>query len=591
MASKRSCSLKISSPYPCRTMDHHKEESADLLSPSESNDGPSFPASATWSEAGISSPSATLVEPPFNTPQRIRLGGTPGVIAGLLFGAALTALLHHVYLFILRGRTVSGQFWIKNSSNVLSTLVQWLCMGSVSVSLTQLIWWLLRRRPFTILQLNHLFGLPDPLRILHLASSRRLWSAIPVITMATLLQAFALVSILAPNSLEVGSASPQNTTISVPTIFFSKAHIYDELNAQAGPAYYGYPSASLQKVLDRALQSDTLIGWNAPAGCGTACNYTIQYPAPALRCTELSPDEANTMLFNSDLPAAYNATVIQVDGGLKWSTCMSMAWRTYHAGEKVTSAASGANCSIYNTTQQAVISFVNNTGMISPSILSYADPVMFDWDTFYSNGPTPEIVSAFSYMSVVTWLYTQLSGVVPSTFPMNMPASCPASASLGSSNVISTNLFSVNESAGTFTPNRENMSSALEQILVNVTVALITSMGHTTMANASVVQDQLVWVYHGQRLWIIYATALAVTATCGAIGVACMLKDGEGNDLAFWDIVRATRNSELDAVVEGDKRGDAGKDTMLQYAAQGKDSDTNTSGVFVLARSPHEESS
>ncbi len=120
------------------TMDHDKEERDDLLPPSGSNDGPSFPVSVTWSEARHSSSSATLVQSP-STARRLRLGGTPGVVAGLLFGAALTAVLHHVYLFVLRGRTVSDQFWIKNSSNALSMLVQWLCMGSVSVSLTQLV--------------------------------------------------------------------------------------------------------------------------------------------------------------------------------------------------------------------------------------------------------------------------------------------------------------------------------------------------------------------------------------------------------------------------------------------------------------------
>ncbi len=119
-------------------MDCNKEERDDLLLPSGSNDDLSFPSTATWSEVGHSSSSATLVEPP-PIARWIRLGGTPGVIAGLLFGAALTAVLHHIYLFILRGRTVSDQFWIKNSSNVLSMLVWWLCMGSVSVSLTQLV--------------------------------------------------------------------------------------------------------------------------------------------------------------------------------------------------------------------------------------------------------------------------------------------------------------------------------------------------------------------------------------------------------------------------------------------------------------------
>ncbi len=61
--------------------------------------------------------------------------------------------------------------------------------------------------------------------------------------------------------------------------------------------------------------------------------------------------------------------------------------------------------------------------------------------------------------------------------------------------------------------------------------------------------------------------------------------------MTFWDIVRTTRSSDLNAVVEGEKLGDAGKDTMLQYAVQGKDPDRNTSGVFVLARSRHKGSS
>ncbi|PBK64997.1 hypothetical protein ARMSODRAFT_1022702 [Armillaria solidipes] len=562
-------------------MDHHKDERADLLPPSGINDDPTFPASATWSEARHSSSSATPValQP---TTRQIRLGGTPGVIAGLLLGAALTAVLHHVYLFILRGRTVSAQFWIKNSSNALSTLVQWLCMGSVSVSLTQLIWWLLRRRSFTILQLNHLFGLPSPFRILRLALSKRLWNVIPVITMATLLQAFALVSILAPNSLEVGSASPKNTTISVPTIFFSKAHLYDENNMI-------YPLTSWQKVLGRALQSDALIGWNAPVGCGSECNYTIQYPAPALRCTELSPDEVNAMLPGTDEidPTVYNARSNLTDPIT--GANITMAWRTYEADGKITAA--GACCSLYNTTQQAVVSFVNNTGMISPSIISYGDLTKFsdsDLSDTLQDHPQTESASRLSYLGVASWLYSQLTGSITYTLP-NLTKVAPDWDP--STNLMSSNLFSVNETARTFAPNCENVSSALEQILVNATVALITSMGHTTMANASVAQDQLVWVYHGQRLWIIYATALASTATCGAVALACMLRDGEESDLTFWDIVQATRNSELDALVERKKCGDAGNDTVLQYAVQGKDSDPNTSGVFVLARSRHEESS
>ncbi|SJL15175.1 uncharacterized protein ARMOST_18661 [Armillaria ostoyae] len=568
-------------------MDRHREEITDLLTPSGSNDDLS-PPTREKSETNLSSSSATLVESPLTPAQRIRLRGTPAVIAGLLLGAALTAVLHHVYLSKLRGRTVSGQFWIKNSSNALSTLVQWLCMGSVSLSLTQLIWYLLRRRPFTVLQINHLFGLPDPLRILRLASSRRLWNAIPVIIMATLLQAFVLVSILAPNSLEVGSASPQNTTISVPTALFNKP--IDAFDCSLTP------SGDWEKVLDRALQSETLMGWNAPAGCGTACNYTIQYSAPALRCTELAIDEANTMLPIQDIynKTVYNAT--NSPGG--HIEPMSIAWRTFDTNGK--STISGTRCALWNTTQQSVVSFANNTGMISPNITSYNNPVNTDpevfldeacFDSWESSNVTS--VSLYTYALVGSWLFDQLHGAlicITEYSPRNGPLSYCDPSLDSQFNLATNNLFSLNETTGTLTPNSQNVSSALEQILVNLTVAMITHWDQTTMVNASVVQDQLVWVYHIQRLWIIYATALAVTAACGAVGFACILKNGEDRDLTFWDIVQATRNSELDAVVDGEKRRDVGESTMLQYAVQGRDLEANTSGVFILARPPRKGS-
>ncbi|KAG7439750.1 uncharacterized protein BT62DRAFT_1036690 [Guyanagaster necrorhizus] len=154
---------------------------------------------------------------------------------------------------------------------------------------------------------------------------------------------------------------------------------------------------------------------------------------------------------------------------------------------------------------------------------------------------------------------------------------------------MSSNVFSVNETARTFTRNNDNVVSALEQIPVNVTIALITAMSDATVANASVVQDQLIWVYHSQRLWIIYGTSLALTAACCAIRSPSILQDRQDSDLAFWDIVRETRN--LDAVVEEEKSGKTRGDTLLQYAVQGKNPDTDTSGVFVLTRPHHKGSS
>ncbi len=53
--------------------------------------------------------------------------------------------------------------------------------------------------------------------------------------------------------------------------------------------------------------------------------------------------------------------------------------------------------------------------------------------------------------------------------------------------------------------------------------------------------------------------------------------------------VQATNYLELEAVVEGEKLGNVGKDILLQYeAVQGMYVDRNTSGVIVLARPHHQ---
>ncbi len=366
--------------------------------------------------------------------------------------------------------------------------------------------------------------------------------------------------------------------ISVPTVYFSKINP-SEFQCSTFPG-----STTLGMALSQAFQSDRPLGWKAPAGCGSACNYTIQYPAPALRCTELDTDEADTMVpSDDDSTTLYNATY-DINSTPFLATNMTIASRTYDANGKLT--IDGARCWLYNTTQQSVVSFVNNVGTISPSIISYNDsPIKFPGAGIGCNStslqdevPDPLLIS---YATIETWLYSQLAGSI-----MIVGGSTPSFTT--DTSVFHTTLFSLNETARTLTPKSKNIGHALEQILVNATVALITSSGQTTMVNALV--PRLVWVYHGQRLWIVYATALAVTAVCRAVGLACMLKDGEESSLDFWDIVRATRSSELDAIVDGEKRGDAGKDTMLQYAVRGKDSDANTSGVFALARPRHKGS-
>ncbi|PBK91986.1 hypothetical protein ARMGADRAFT_1166138 [Armillaria gallica] len=558
---------------------NQEEETMELITHSRMRNRSSL------SKSELDPPSAAMPTPP-PVAKTILFGGTPMSMVGMLLGAGITAGIHHFFLAFLQGRDAQEQFWIKNSSNAFSTLVQWLCTGSVTISLTQLIWLFLCRRPFTVKQLNHLFGLPDPIETLCLVWS---WKIFPIIVVAILVQALTLVSILAPNALEVGSASPTTDIISVPTISFANG---DGWTTGSMTTCTYTVTVAWERVLSRSFQSDTLIVWNAPAGCGSACNYTIEYAAPALQCSDIGQDDilddgdssgpSNPSAILRSMngtteTAVYNATSQTDDSG--WN--FTMAWRTYNSPHEDIAVA-GVQCGLYNATQRAVVSFVNNTAIISPSVISYNDPFSISDHNSdcaaIENGSTPAagLSSRASYTVIMGWLCDQLDGQIAFT-------SVGDKQWFSETKVLTSNLFSMNETARTFSPNPPDMRRALEETLINATIALISSEGDTAMVEASVARDQLVWVYHSLRLWIPYAAALVCTAVCGVAGLTCIVKNKEVGDLGFSAIARATRNDDLDDVFGAGADEDANDDAVLQYGLQRKNGQGRFR-VFELAK-------
>ncbi len=416
--------------------------------------------------------------------------------------------------------------------------------------------------------------------------------------MAIAVQGYTLVSIFAPNSLMIGSASPWNDVLNVPSIFFDTSK--EGIGWTSGFGGLGdctvKASSAWKRILGRALQSDELITWKPPEGCQGGCNYTIEYPAPALLCSDISEEE---ILGNGDVDQASDPTQPTVQlSSPSWSltdsvynanyylnhtgAAIAIAWRTQDtSGAEATIG--GARCSLYNTTQKAVVSFLNNTATILPSIISYNEAFGTFGDTSCNKlsgnaADTPLLAYYMSYYAITDWLFQQLNGSIVFFHEGVMGVSNI------STSILASNLFTLNEYTEQFSSSTRDIKGELEKLLVNFTVALIASSTDTTAVNASVSQNQLVWVYDAQRLWTIYGIALACTAVSGAVGLACILKDGDDESFSFLDILRATRNQELDDLFETDIDGDARNHSALRYGAP-KGYSPNMFRVFRLAKS------
>ncbi|KAK0432236.1 hypothetical protein EV421DRAFT_1911140 [Armillaria borealis] len=367
--------------------------------------------------------------------------------------------------------------------------------------------------------------------------------------MDLLLQALTLVSVLAPNALEVSSGSPRNNIISVPTVSFSNGDAWT-MGAMTNCTFT--MTVAWERILSCSFQSDSLIEWNVPAGCGSACNYTIKYAAPALQCSDIGQDKILHNGYGSSCPsnpsailqstnstidtAVYNATTSTIIDSM-WN--FTMAWRTYHdSPENITVA--GVQCSFYNSTHDII------------------------WGCLNGSIPVAGLSTCASYMVIMGWLCNQLDGAIEFM-------SVGDQQWFSETKVLTSNLFLMNETAWTFSPNPSNMSCALEEVMMNMTVALMSSEREMMLVEASVAQDRLVWVYQYSRLWIPYGVTLVCMAMCGVAGLACMVKNKDVGDLGFSAIAKATRNKDLDNIFGGGTDEDVNEDALLQYGLQRKD--------------------
>ena len=139
-------------------------------------------------------------------------------------------------------------------------------------------------------ELDDLFSLPSAASI---PSAILRFSALYVLLLAIIIQAFSLISVFAPNALSIMPAQPTSSVLSVPYLALDKIAIVDSsmtLGAigREAPLTYVSPSTRFKSLVQYVLSKGIILPWSRPLGCGIACGYNMTYNGPAMRCRDIA---------------------------------------------------------------------------------------------------------------------------------------------------------------------------------------------------------------------------------------------------------------------------------------------------------------
>ncbi|KAJ6511710.1 hypothetical protein DFH09DRAFT_1374384 [Mycena vulgaris] len=549
---------------------------------------------------------------------------TPLCIIGGTLVAAILAILHYLFDSHLNNHPVSG-YWTQTKSGqieiLLSSAFKIMFCFSAGVSLIQVSWRTLRRQPLPLADIDALLSAPS---MMTLPRTNLIFQAPLTLFIVISILVSPLITVFAP-SLSVRRADPISQTITVPTLDLATDRVLHDFTEQA--LHYGPVTNTWDRAALLALLSDTPVGWPIPAGCAPECEYNFTYAAPAIRCTDLTPDQiddgaADGLRFVSrvfqDPPAAYLLgydikTTSTGQAALNFTTqdryhgagqdlsvptdqyVWTVAFVPYLASNVDEGAlinAAGAVCVFYNATHEAHTHFFNATQEISVSVVEFHDAL----NTTFKSG-------AYKLYNQDGGVYTldgnNTVGVEGVSYAPGIGANVHTFAMVDALNNILSGSISRDANTGVFTPTQTritetglfepldsfspglqypglnlsigvtNFSKALQDLVANATLGFIQFNTGFTTVPASVPTTENVYVFNRTTLGATYLVAFAILLLITVAGVFALITNGEPSANKFSALLATTCNPHLLPVAEAVKadpeltRGVAGSARLM----------------------------
>ncbi|KAJ6578271.1 hypothetical protein B0H19DRAFT_577421 [Mycena capillaripes] len=558
-------------------------------------------AAADWTDrAKESEPMMELPVPKAGRPSEPGIGTwTPLCIIGGTVTAALLAIAHHLIDTYFNNREVLG-FWTQTRTTqleiLLSSAFKIVFCFSAGVSLCQGVWHSMRHQPLPLADIDRLVGEPS---LFTLPRINLIFQTPASLLITGAILASPLITVFAP-SLTVIQPSATNRTLTVPTLNLSTDAWFDDIVLNTDN-YVG-PSGTWDKVVLASLTSEDPVGWTIPDGCAPECRYNITYFAPALRCSDLAPDQIDDRVGNStglritprtfqDPPAAYlafydtipvsaivpsivNFTAIGSASNLVSGTdefTWTLAYLPFSASNSDDGTlinAAGSTCTFYNATHHAQTHFANGTQASSVSVVEFHAPLnttqRHPGHVFNENGSNalpvvggvgvafaPGLGGPLHFFALADAMTARLVGQVD----RDIHGTITQTQTL----LLETNLFDspyrFNASTQRFTGLNSssaitNMSRALENLVANISLSFVHIGTGFTTVEALVPSTHTVYTYNRITLGATYLASFGCLVLISVWGICCLVANGEPSSNTFSQLLLATRNVRLDRVAD-----------------------------------------
>ncbi|KAJ6554177.1 hypothetical protein B0H19DRAFT_1262568 [Mycena capillaripes] len=468
------------------------------------------------------------------------------IVGGTLL-AGIIGVTHHLLDDHLDARSVSG-FWTRTMTSrmeiFLATAFVIVFCFSAGVSLCQLSWYSLRRQPVILPDIDALVGEPSLITLCR----RNLFIKMPLLIFTTMvILASPVITILAP-SLNTQQVSAVSRSLTVPTLNTTTDAILNDIYLREGEEY-GSVTETFDKTALVALLSDDPVGWTMPEGCSPECEYHITYAAPALRCSDMRPNQISDGMLDSERfvsrvfehpPSAY---LLGYDGlSLTVNEQMSLLNFTVQNAATLTSTlynwtlayvpylasngnqgvlvnATGSACTFYNATHIASTHYFNGTQESHVAVVEFHDPLNTEYRhlDFGFTAASPEMLpfGLFTDSTQPDILFSPGIGTHGSVIVEAFHGDVNTTTSILQTSIFepynATSLRAVVAAGRVLgintTAHVTNVSQALQDMVANATLGFINLNIGSTTVNATVRTTDIVYIYDRSTLIATYAVA------------------------------------------------------------------------------------